>query len=142
MKSIVEQLRKNNKVYLITLISVMILMIGSAALTSISLIWGQRLILFFLSVMLYLMVFLGVNPIFKGIIFTLIPIALGEIFTELLEFVPEEFYQKWLEADTVRGGSPASLSFILFIVLVVKLSKVKPYFQQLEEQAAKHKNKR
>lgn len=133
----VHKLRNNYLLYLITLISIILLLIGSLIWTSVSLIWGQRLTLFFIGILLYLLVFLGVDPILKGIIFTLIPIGSGEIFSVLLELIPRDFYQQWLEVDTTRGGSPVSLFALLVLALIIKLSKEKPYIKQLEENKKK-----
>jgi hypothetical protein len=136
MKKLIYGLRENNIFYFISVIIVFIFLIFAMALTSVSLQWGQRLIIVGLFILIYLTVFLGVNPILKGVSLTLLHLVTTIAFTALLEqlleqFVPNDLYQKWFEDDTrfsIGGGN-------LFIVLaiILKFLKIKPYIKELEK---------
>ncbi|WP_163538424.1 hypothetical protein [Gracilibacillus sp. YIM 98692] len=142
MKNLIYLLRENNVYYLIALIIVFVSLIGSAIWTSVSLIWGQRLLIVCLSTMIYLMVFLGVNPIIKGMSLTLIPSAIIIILPELLKLIPTDIYEQWISIDTARGRGPVSLFVFVVLGIVIKLSKIKPYIKKLAEQEdVKHRKK-
>ncbi|KHE67109.1 hypothetical protein [Halobacillus sp. BBL2006] len=138
MKKVIDLLRDNHRLYLITLLCVFIFLIGSMAMTNLSQFWGQRLIIINISIMVYLMVFLGVDPILKGIFLTMIPFIILVIINELIVFVPTDMNKKWIDVDTARGGGPYSILAFITLVIVIKVFKITPYIRSLEEDVKKH----
>ncbi|ARI75713.1 hypothetical protein [Halobacillus mangrovi] len=135
MKKVIFLLRRNNRLYLITLFSVFIFLIGSMALTQALPLPGRQMILLWISMMVYLMVFLGVDPILKGVAFSLVPTGTLMFLKEWVEFAPDVI-GKWIAADTTRGG-PAGFIFFAILLGVIKVSKVEPYIKWLEKQKRK-----
>jgi hypothetical protein len=133
MKNLIYKIRKNNIFYFISIVCSFIFLIGGMALTNVNFEWGQRVIIVGIFMITYLMVFLGVNPIIKGIVLTLIPLVSTITFTALLEkYVPNHFYQEWL-IDSNPRTSLGGIIFLIIIAIVLKLSRVKPYIKKLEK---------
>lgn len=137
IKNFIYKLRDSQKFYLLNFVLILIGLVSSMILTSESIIWGQRLIIFWIGLLVYVSVFLGVDPMIKGVGLTLLPMGLTALFVQILEYVPVNFYNKWLEADTVKGG-PVSLFFYIVLFIVLKVFKVEPYMLML---ARKQQNK-
>jgi hypothetical protein len=133
MKKLIYRLRGNNILYFISTIIIFIFLICAMALTSVSLHWGQRLIIVGLFILTYVTVFLGVNPILKGVSLTLLHLVITIAFTALLEqFVPNDFYQKWFEDNNPRfliGGG----IFLIVLAIILKFLKIEPYIKELEK---------
>ncbi|WP_394218812.1 hypothetical protein [Halobacillus trueperi] len=112
---IIWKLRNNDNLLLVVFISMLVTLIGGAILTTISLIFAKFVIIISIAIMIYLMVFLGVNPIYKGLFFMLIPVLSTFALTKLLELLPNEMYPNWIAVDTARGYGPAGIFFFLWL---------------------------
>ncbi|QHE50805.1 hypothetical protein [Pontibacillus sp. HMF3514] len=140
IKNFIYKLRDSQKFYLLNFVFILIGLVSSMILTSESIIWGQRLIIFWIGLLVYISVFLGVDPMIKGVGLALLPMGITGVFIQILENVPVIYYNKWLEADTVRGGGPVSLFFYMILFIVLKVFKVEPYMLKLaREQQNKSK---
>ncbi|KGX89933.1 hypothetical protein [Pontibacillus marinus] len=131
VKNFIYKLRDSEKFYLLNFVFILIGLVSSMILTSESIIWGQRFIIFWIGLLVYVTVFLGVDPMIKGIGLTLLPMGVTALFVQILEYVPVNVYNKWLEVDTVKGGGPVSLFFYIMLFIVLKVFKVEPYMLML-----------
>ncbi|MFG6118067.1 hypothetical protein [Thalassobacillus sp. B23F22_16] len=135
MKQIIYKAREKSTYYLVGLFMVIILMIASGWFTTVSFVWGQRFITLSFIIVTYVLFFLNVDPIKKGVLLALIP-ALGTIIILVIHdaVVPEGFYPEWLDAETSnpRNGRVSALYMILTFI-VLKLSKVKPFIHVVEK---------
>lgn len=111
-------------------------MIGSAILTSVSILMGQVLIILSIYLAVYIFVFFGVSPIWKGLFLALIPFLPTWGIISVLELLPSNFYEKWLVVDTVRGNGPASVIFLINLYIVQKIFNVVPYIKTIEKKSS------
>ncbi|MCA0984342.1 hypothetical protein LCL89_09815 [Halobacillus yeomjeoni] len=131
MGNIIHKLRESDKLLMIVIGSVVLFMIAGAISTGTSMLLGRSVIIVSIMALTYLFIFLGVDPVYKGIALLFIPLVLTYVFIQALEWVPETFYEKWLSADTVRGQGPESIFFLLMVQITVKMFNVKPYIREL-----------
>ncbi|MBH0231423.1 hypothetical protein [Halobacillus yeomjeoni] len=131
MENIIHKLRESDKLLMLVIGSVVLFMIAGAISTGGSMLLGRSVIILSIMALTYLFVFLGVDPIYKGIALLFIPLVFTYLFIQALEVVPETFYQKWLSPDTVRGQGPESIFFLLMVQVTVKIFGVKPYIREL-----------
>ncbi len=137
VKNFIYKLRDSQTFYLLNFVLILIGLVSSMILTSESIIWGQQFIIFWIGLLVYVTVFLGVDPMINGVGLTLVPMGITALFVQILEFVPVNVYNKWLEADAVKGGL-ASLFFYIVLFIVLRIFKVEPYMLML---ARKQRNK-
>ncbi|WP_226577279.1 hypothetical protein [Halobacillus litoralis] len=134
MRRLIQKLRSEERLFFIVFIGVILLLISGGILTGESLVSGQRIILTAVGLLIYLCCFLGVNPIGKGMALTLLPMVLTFLFHEMLAFVPQDSYDRWLSPDTARGAGPVSIFFFLSLRVVLKVFRVQPYLLELTKQ--------
>ncbi|WP_431802309.1 hypothetical protein [Halobacillus andaensis] len=134
MKHFIYKARENRNYFVAAMMIAIVLMIVSGAFTTVSFVWGSRFIEFSLYITTYILFFMNVDPLLKGMVLALIPVLGTLAFFSLHDaLVPDDFYPAWLNAETAsprHSGSGAVYMIAVFIV--TKIAKVKP-LQHTEE---------
>ncbi|MGR9050735.1 hypothetical protein ACQ4XT_19030 [Halobacillus faecis] len=131
MKKLIHHLRKNEKHLLTAVFLSMAMLIIGGILTGTHLQFGKQVMIISIGLMVYLLWFLGVDPIWKG--FGLLGFAFGITFafSELIDMVPINIYDQWLSADTVKGVTLEGIFFLVMLKLISKWTGIEPYIEQL-----------
>ena len=131
MKMTVYLLRENYTLFKLAVLLSGIGFLLSIFIMSVSKTWSLILLGVFFVILQYLLIYLGVDPYYKGIIYTLLPIFFTIVITLSLHQIP--IVNSLFENIDVRRGVLTYPIGIILMVLTIKLFDVKPYIQILEE---------
>ncbi|WLR47452.1 hypothetical protein LC065_18365 [Halobacillus litoralis] len=141
MKKFIHHLRKNEKHLLIAVFFSIAMVIIGGILTGTSLSFGRIVLISSIAIMVYLLWFIGVDPIWKGFGLLVFAFGITFIFSELVAMIPINIYDQWLSADTVKGVTFESVFFLLMLKLISKWAGFEPYIEYLVNKEKKKESR-
>lgn len=134
MGKIISQLRTNERFYTYALVGTVVCLILSVIVMAFSRTLSIWLVGFFFTLTVNLYYFLGVNPYFKGMVFSILPVLISVVILELITYLPIPEKWEWLLEGNSRGrGGATEAVFALFLFLVIKITGVKPFKHSIDE---------
>jgi hypothetical protein len=134
MEKFINLLRNNVRYYTYTLVIAVICLILSVLVMALSSTISLYLVCFFFILNVYLYYFIGVNPYYKGIIYSILPVILSIVILKFLTYLPIPNKWEWLLEGNSRGrGGATEAIFTLILYLIIKITGVKPFRNNFDE---------